>query len=188
MRETHSTVEDAPPADGESFTPRDALGKRVLRSIAAQAAVVSAAAHLLWAWPRLAAPTDARPYVFVLAAVVTVLVAAATLRADEYRRLYALGAGTLSGLLVGYAGWYGAAAVSALTAEPLAIVAVAAELIGTVAFVALYRSAPPTAVVVARNTTVTSTGDPESTAVASTGDADPDRDGESDVEPSTDID
>ena len=175
MREDHSTTDASP--DDESFAPRAALGKRVLRITAAQAAVVSAAAHLLWAWPRLAAPTDARPYVFVLAAVVTVLVAAATLRADEYRRLYALGAGTLLGLLVGYGVWHGADAVTALAAEPLAIVAVAAELVGTAAFAALYRSAPPTTIVVARGTDLESTGAVDS-----------DRNAESDADAPTDID
>jgi len=150
MREDHSAVDRAPHTDDSPFAPRDALGKRVLRITAAQAAVVSAAAHLLWAWPRLAAPADARPYVFVLAAVVTVLIAAATLRADEYRRLYALGAGTLLGLLAGYGVWHGGTALTAFITEPLAIVAAAAEIIGTAAFVALYRLAPPTAVVMAR--------------------------------------
>ena len=150
MTEDHSTVErGSRPTEG-AFAPRDAPGKRVLRVAAAQAAVVSAAAHLLWAWPRLSAPADARPYVFVLAAAVSVVIAAATLRADEYRRLYALGAGTLCGLIAGYGVWHGETALTALLGEPLAIVAVAAEFVGTAAFVALYRSAPPTAVVVAR--------------------------------------
>lgn len=150
MGDDHSAVGNGSQANDNPFAPRDALGKRVLRITAAQAAVVSAAAHLLWAWPRLSAPADARPYVFVLAAVVTVLVAAATLRAGEYRRLYALGAGTLLGLLAGYGVWHRSTALTALPTEPLAIVAAAAEIVGAAAFVALYRLAPPTAVVVAR--------------------------------------
>jgi hypothetical protein len=122
--------------------------------VAVQAAATSAAAHLLWAWPRLAgaSPPDPRPYVFVLAAVFTAVVAAATLRADEYRRLYALGAGTLATYLVGYAGWHGGTTVAALTTDPLAIVGKAAEIVGVLAFVGLYRLAPPTSVVVARRT------------------------------------
>ncbi|MFW6316882.1 MAG: hypothetical protein ACOC06_00250, partial [Halorubrum sp.] len=67
--------------------------KRVIRMIAAQAAAVSAAVHLLWAWPRLGTGGDPRPLVFVLGGAFAVAVAVATLRAPEYRRLYALGAG-----------------------------------------------------------------------------------------------
>jgi hypothetical protein len=119
--------------------------------VAVQAATVSAAAHLLWAWPRLADPTDPRPYLFVLAAAFTAVVAAATLRADEYRRLYALGAGTLAAYLVGYVAWHGGTTAAALAADPLAIVGKTVELVGTIAFVALYRLAPPTSVVVARS-------------------------------------
>lgn len=124
--------------------------KRALRAIAAQAAAVSAAVHLLWAWPRLAAPGDPRPFVFLLGGLFTVVVAVATLRADEYRRLYALGAGTLGAFLLGYVGWHGSGVVEALATEPLAIVGKAAEVVGVVAFVGLYRFAPPTAAVVER--------------------------------------
>ena len=124
--------------------------KRALRVVAVQAATVSAAAHLLWAWPRVSDPADPRPYVLVLAAVFTAVVAAATLRADEYRRLYALGAGTLAASLVGYVAWHGGATIAALSTDPLAIVGKAAEVVGVVAFLALYRLAPPTSVVVAR--------------------------------------
>jgi hypothetical protein len=118
--------------------------------VAAQAAAVSAAVHLLWAWPRLGSGGDPRPAVFVLGAAFTVAVAVATLRAPEYRRLYALGAGTLAAFLLGYVGWYGAAFGSALAAEPLAVVAKGAEAVGVVAFAALYRLAPPTSVVLER--------------------------------------
>lgn len=126
--------------------------KRIFRIVAVQAAVVSAAAHLLWAWPRLSGPADPRPYVFVLAAAFTAVVAAATLRADEYRRLYALGAGTLAAFLVGYVAWHGGATIAALSADPLAIVGKTAETVGVIAFLVLYRLAPPTSVVVARRT------------------------------------
>ncbi|WP_066412797.1 hypothetical protein [Halorubrum aethiopicum] len=141
--------EDGSRTDGTERSTGSAR-KRVLRIAAVQAATVSAAAHLLWAWPRLADPTDPRPYLFVLAAAFTAVVAAATLRADEYRRLYALGAGTLAAYLVGYVAWHGGTTVAALAADPLAIVGKAAEVVGAVAFVALYRLAPPTSVVVAR--------------------------------------
>ncbi|GAA0518208.1 hypothetical protein SAMN04488066_11928 [Halorubrum aquaticum] len=127
--------------------------KRAFRLVAVQAATVSAATHLLWAWPRLvepAASADPRPYVFVLAAAFTAVVAAATLRADEYRRLYALGAGTLAAYLVGYVAWHGGGTAAALSADPLAIVGKTAEVVGVAAFLALYRLAPPTSVVVAR--------------------------------------
>ena len=129
---------------------REALRKRMVRMIAAQAAALSAAVHLLWAWPRLGDPADPRPYVFLLGGAFTVAVAVATLRAPEYRRLYALGAGTLAAFLLGYVGWYGAAAPAALASDPLAIVAKGAELVGVAAFLGLYRLAPPTSVVLAR--------------------------------------
>ena len=138
----------SPPAPDE-FPDRDTPRKRILRAVAAQAAVLSAAVHLLWAWPQLSA-TDPRPYVFVVAALFTGLIAAATLRADEYRRLYALGAGTLGAFLVGYVGWYGTALPIAIAADPLAVVGKIAETIGVIAFVALYRLAPPTSVVLER--------------------------------------
>lgn len=125
----------------------------VLRAIAVQAALLSGAAHALWAWPLLGA-SDPRPYVFLAVAVLLALVGAAVLRADaEYRRLYALGAGTLAALLIGYVGWHGAAAPAALAADPLAVVAKFAEAVGVVAFLALYRRAPPTSAVVERHRT-----------------------------------
>jgi hypothetical protein len=137
-------------SNGGGHGDREALKKRMLRMIAAQAAAVSAAVHLLWAWPRLGTAGDPRPYVFVLGGAFTVAVAVATLRAPEYRRLYALGAGTLAAFLLGYVGWYGAGAGSALADDPLAIVAKGAEVVGVVAFLALYRLAPPTSVVLDR--------------------------------------
>ena len=129
---------------------RDAPRKRLLRAVAAQTAALSAAVHFLWAWPRLAEPADARPYVFLLGGAFTVAIAVATLRADEYRRLYALGAGTLAAFLVGYVGWHGGGTAAALASDPLAIVGKGAEVVGVVAFLALYRLAPPTSVVLER--------------------------------------
>ena len=138
---------------------RDAPKKRLLRSVAAQAAVLSAAVHFLWAWPQLGDPSDLRPYVFVLGGAFTVLVAVATLRADEYRRLYALGAGTLSAFLSGYVGWHGVGTATAIAADPLAIVGKTAEIVGVVAFLGLYRLAPPTSVVVERQSRGTNDDD-----------------------------
>jgi hypothetical protein len=131
-------------------TGRDTRRKRVLRGIAVQTAVVAAAVHLLWAWPRLGSPPDARPYLFVAGSALAVAVAVATLRGGEYRRLYALGAGTLGAFLVGFAAWHGAGAPGALAAEPLAVAAVTVEAVGVGAYLALYRLAPPTSVVVER--------------------------------------
>ncbi|ELZ54367.1 MULTISPECIES: hypothetical protein [Halorubrum] len=129
---------------------RNTLRKRVLRGIAVQTAVVAAAVHLLWAWPRLGSPPDARPYLFVAGSALAVAVGVATLRAGEYRRLYALGAGTLGTFLGGFLAWHGADAAAALSADPLAIVAAVVELVGIAAFLALFRLAPPTSVVVER--------------------------------------
>ncbi|EMA66114.1 hypothetical protein C461_13118 [Halorubrum aidingense JCM 13560] len=156
MRGNESARGDESTRGGESMSDeagaagRNAPKKRVLRSVAAQAAVLSAAVHFLWAWPRLGELGDPRPAVFLLGGAFTVAIAVATLRADEYRRLYALGAGTLLAFLVGYVGWHGAGVAAALAADPLAIVAAVAEAVGTVAFLALYRLAPPTSVVVER--------------------------------------
>ena len=134
----------------EEHSGRETVKKRVVRMLAAQAAALSAAVHLLWAWPRLGDSADPRPYVFLLGGAFTVGVAVATLRAPEYRRLYALGAGTLASFLLGYVGWYGAAAAATLAGDPLAIVAKGAEFVGVTAFLGLYRLAPPTSVALAR--------------------------------------
>ena len=139
--------------------------KRLLRAVAVQAAALSAAVHLLWAWPRLAEPADPRPYLLFLAGAFTAVVAAATLRSDEYRRLYALGAATLTAYLLGYAAWHGGGTIAALATDPLAIIGKGAEATGVVAFLALYRLAPPTAVVVARRQREDAGGHTENTGV-----------------------
>jgi len=132
---------------------RNTLRKRVLRGVAVQTAVVAAAVHLLWAWPRLGSPPDARPYLFVAGSALAVAVGVATLRADEYRRLYALGAGTLGTFLGGFLAWHGTNAAAALSAEPLAVAAAVVEVVGVGAYLALFRLAPPTSVVVERRET-----------------------------------
>ena len=139
-------------SDGSDATRRgrDTRRKRLLRGVAVQTAVVAAAVHLLWAWPRLGSPPDARPYFFLAGSALAVAVAVATLRAGEYRRLYALGAGTLGAFLLGFFAWHGRDAAAALSAEPLAVAAVIVEVVGVGAYLALYRLAPPTSVVVER--------------------------------------
>jgi len=123
---------------------------RGLRAVAVQTALVSAAVHLLWALPRLASPADARPYLFVVAGAFTLAVAVGVFRADEYRRLHALGAGTFATFLGGYLLFHRGGVVAALVSDPLAAVGKAAELLGLVAFVGLYRRTPPTHVVLER--------------------------------------
>jgi hypothetical protein len=136
--------------DSAAASTRDAPKKRLVRWIAVQTAVVAGAVHLLWAWPRLGSPPDARPYFFVAGSALAVAVGVATLRADEYRRLYALGAGTLGTFLGGFVAWHGGDAPAALAADPLAVVAAFVEVVGVVAYLVLYRLAPPTSVVVER--------------------------------------
>ncbi|TKX57847.1 hypothetical protein EXE44_08255 [Halorubrum sp. SS7] len=135
---------------GTDANGRNAPKKRLLRGVAVQAAAVAAAVHLLWAWPRLGSPPDARPYLFLAGSALAVAVAVATLRAGEYRRLYALGAGTLGTFLGGFIAWHGTETPAALAAEPLAVVAAIAEVVGVGAFLALYRLAPPTSVALER--------------------------------------
>ena len=142
---------DESSADGGAGTgDRNDPKKRLLRGVAVQTTTVAAAVHLLWAWPRLGSPPDARPYFFLAGSALAVAVAVATFRAGEYRRLYALGAGTLGAFLGGFIAWHGADAPAALAAEPLAVAAAVVEVVGIGAFLALYRLAPPTSVAVER--------------------------------------
>ena len=114
--------------------------ERAVRVVAVQAALLTAALHLLWAIPRLAggAPTDARPAVFVAAAAFLLAVAVAVFRGYRYRRLSTLGGGTLATLLVGYPIYYGRETTETLAGEPLALAAVIVEGVGIVAFAGLY--------------------------------------------------
>jgi len=114
--------------------------ERAVRVVAVQAALLTAALHLLWAIPRLAggAPTDARPAVFVAAAVFLLAVAVAVFRGYRYRRLSTLGGGTLATLLVGYPIYHGGDAVETLAGEPLALAAIVVEGVGVAAFAGLY--------------------------------------------------
>ncbi|RJX42222.1 hypothetical protein DM826_11280 [Halonotius aquaticus] len=118
--------------------------ERAVRIVAVQAALLTAALHLLWAIPRLSpamlaeSVTDSRPFLFVPAAVLLITVAVAVFRGYRYRRLSSLGGGTLAALLIGYPMYHGGDAADALATEPLAVVAVAVEAIGVVAFAGLY--------------------------------------------------
>ena len=114
--------------------------ERVVRILAIQTALAAAALHLLWAIPRLAggAPTDARPAVFVTAAVFLLAVAVAVFRGYRYRRLSTLGGGTLATLLVGYPVYHGRDAIETLAGEPLALAAIVVEGVGVAAFAGLY--------------------------------------------------
>jgi len=145
-----SAGEDVNDGSDADIAGRNTPKKRLLRGIAVQTAAVAAAVHLLWAWPRLGSPPDARPYFFLAGSALAVAVAVATLRGGEYRRLYALGAGTLGAFLGGFLAWYGTDAPAGLAAEPLAVVAVIVEVVGVGAYLALYRLAPPTSVAVER--------------------------------------
>ncbi|MFB6235955.1 MAG: hypothetical protein ABEH81_13950 [Halopenitus sp.] len=144
--------------------PNPAAGtlRTVLRAVAIQTALVSAGVHLLWALPRLASPPNARPYLFVVAAVFTLVVAVGVFRAGEFRRLYALGAGTLGTFVVGFLIQHRGSVAGALVGEPLAVVGKAAEIVGIGAFLALYRLAPPTHVVLAREDSSDDADDAES--------------------------
>lgn len=118
--------------------------ERLCRLLAVQAALVVAAVHLLWALPRLSgsllvAPgADSRPVLFMFTALLLVAVAAALFRGHRYRRLSALGGGTLASLLVGYLLWNSGSVPEALAADPLAVVSKLAELVGLAAFGLLY--------------------------------------------------
>ena len=118
--------------------------ERVCRLVAIQAALLVAAAHLLWTLPRLSGSllvdpvADVRPFLFVPAALLLLAVSVALFRGYRYRRLSALGGGTLGSLLVGFLLWTGTDAPATLAADPLALIAAAAELVGVVAFAGLY--------------------------------------------------
>ncbi|MEA1930944.1 MAG: hypothetical protein U9O06_05280 [Euryarchaeota archaeon] len=118
--------------------------ERFCRLAAIQATLVVAAVHLLWAIPRLSVSllvnpvADARPFVFVPTALLLVAISVALFRGHRYRRLSALGGGTLAALFVGYILWSSEPLLVALAGDPLAAVSKAAELVGIAAFALLY--------------------------------------------------
>jgi len=117
--------------------------ERACRLLAIQAALIVAAIHLIWALPRLSVSllfnpvADSRPFLFVPAALLLVAVAAALFRGYYYRRLSALGAGTLAALLVGYL-LVTPDPIASLAVDPLAAVSKLAELVGILAFAGLF--------------------------------------------------
>ena len=117
--------------------------ERVCRVLAIQAALVVAAIHLLWALPQLSVSLlfnpvdDSRPFLFVPAGLLLVAIAAALFRGYRYRRLSALGGGTLAALLVGYL-LITPEPIGSLATDPLAAVSKLVELLGILAFVGLY--------------------------------------------------
>ena len=118
--------------------------ERLCRLAAIQAALVVAAVHLLWAASRFSVSllsnpvADSRPFLFVPAALLLVAIAAALFRGHRYRRLSALGGGTLAALFSGYLLWVSESLLTALAGDPLAAVSKVAELVGVVAFALLY--------------------------------------------------
>lgn len=136
----------------------------VLRVLAVQAAVVSVAIHLLEGLPKLAVYlpllsfADPRPYLFVPSALLLVGLATVIVRGARHRRLYSLSAGVLLAYVVGYAWWHltdhGGLVPSHevtnpvgeiaghLATDPVALVAFAAEIVGAVAFLALFVADP----------------------------------------------
>lgn len=113
------------------------------RLVGIQAALLTAAVHLLWAGSQLwatagGASLDSRSLLFLPAALLLVAVAVALFQGYYYRRLSALGGGTLAALLGGYLLYHGRETASAAAADPLAVVALGAELVGVVAFLGLF--------------------------------------------------
>jgi len=117
--------------------------ERAVRLLAIQVALVVAAIHLIWALPQLSVSLlfnpvdDSRPFLFIPAAFVLVAVAAALFRGYRYRRLSALGGGTLAALFVGYL-LVTPNPIGSLAGDPLAAVSKLAEVVGIVIFVGLY--------------------------------------------------
>ena len=117
--------------------------ERVCRLFAIQAALIVAGIHLLWALPQLSVSllfdpvVDSRPFLFVPAALLLVAVAAALFRGYHYRRLSALGGGTLAALLVGYL-FLTPGPIGSLATDPLAAVSKLVELVGILAFAVLF--------------------------------------------------
>ncbi|ATW88549.1 hypothetical protein halTADL_1795 [Halohasta litchfieldiae] len=118
--------------------------ERLCRLVAIQAALVVAAIHLIWAIPRFSLSlllnpvADSRPFLFVPVALLLVAVAVALFRGHRYRRLSALGGGTLLALFSGYLLWISDPLLTALTGDPLALVSKTVELVGVAAFAVLY--------------------------------------------------
>lgn len=156
----------------------------LLRVLGVQAALVSAAIHLIEGLPRLLVYLpilsfrDPRPYLFVPSALLLVGLATVVVRGSHDRRLYSLGAGVLLTYSVGYAWWHltdhggllpshdvsnpvGEIAAH-LASDPIALVSFAAQAIGAAAFLALF--------VVDPSPSGTATDDAAGSVVAARGD------------------
>lgn len=152
----------------------------ILRVVAVQAALVSAAIHLVEGLPRLfvylpiLSFRDPRPYLFVPSALLLVGLAAVIVRGRRHRRLYSLSAGVLLAYTVGYAWWHltdhggllpahevtdpVGEVVAHLVSDPVALIAFAAQLLGATVFLVLFV-ADPTPPESRRDANAVATGD-----------------------------
>ena len=136
----------------------------VTRVVGVQAAAASAAIHLIEGVPKLAVYLpllsfrDPRPYLFVPSGLLLLAISAAVLYGYRYRRLYSLGAGVMATYMAGYVWWHltdhgglvpshevadpVGEILAHLAADPPAMVAFGAELVGVVAFLVLFVADP----------------------------------------------
>ena len=137
----------------------------VARLLGAQLAGVAAAVHLWWGLPRLivylqaGSFADPRPYLFVPSAFLLLVAATAILLGVPARRLAALSIGIMLTYAVGYAWWHltdhggmipgghtdtpVATVAGHLLDDPLAMIAMAAELLGSAALAVLFAADDP---------------------------------------------
>ncbi|QZY00730.1 hypothetical protein [Halobaculum rubrum] len=136
----------------------------LLRVLGVQAALVSAAIHLVEGLPRLfvylpiLSFRDPRPYLFVPSALLLVVLATLVVRGSHNRRLYSLSAGVLLTYSAGYAWWHltdhggllpshdvsdpvGEIAAH-LASDPIALVSVVAQAVGAAVFLTLFVADP----------------------------------------------
>jgi len=136
----------------------------VLRVLGVQAALVSAAVHLiegvpgLFVYLPLLSVRDPRPYLFVPSALLLVALATLIVRGSRHRRLYSLTAGVLLAYTAGYAWWHltdhGGLVPSHgvsdpvgevaghLATDPIALVAFVAQVVGAACLLALFVGDP----------------------------------------------
>lgn len=87
-------------------------GRRLLRIVGLQCALIAAGLHVVWGLPRLVVYVgqgtmpDARPLLFTLSAVVIVAAVAALFRGADERPIYALLIAIMVVYLLGFAGWH----------------------------------------------------------------------------------
>ncbi|MFC7069932.1 hypothetical protein [Halobaculum lipolyticum] len=136
----------------------------VLRVLAVQATLVSAAIHLIEGVPNLlvylplGSFADPRPYLFVPSALLLVALATTIVRGARHRRLYSLTAGILLAYSAGYAWWHltdhgglvpshevtnpVGEVLAHLASDPVALVAFAAQAGGAACLLALFIGDP----------------------------------------------